>query len=168
MLLAVATMVGMIAAAVFAYFCWCVATWLLDPTGSAAASPPVAHPCREPPIQHCGLAAGTLARVPMKNELAWDSSLLAHFAALQEHQRHRAFAKDCVPHRDLEPSPDVAEEVHSPLPSCGREVRSLDLTPVAVKFRDRSRPTPPSSLEELQRGYAAHFAFWNPGCIRAF
>eukprot|EP00438_Fugacium_kawagutii_P013835 Skav210626 [mRNA] locus=scaffold234:670440:671281:- [translate_table: standard] len=157
-----ATIMGMVAAAVLAYFCWNGALWLLEPNDGPAPSSMAWDPRTRPMTSWTNGSAHDLVqrvdhagRVPMGHELAWNAHMLSSHA--------NASVKTCQ-YQDLlnrqASGCAMAEEVQSPPRRSRREATPLDMSPVAVKMPTRSKAGREVSIEDLQHGYAAHFALW--------
>ena len=162
--LAFATVMGMVAAAVLAYFCWSGAIWLLEPNdcGTTVGETSDARnrgvsSWTDSSAHHLVQRADAMGRLPMSHELAWSA-----------HIRHAGAFPRRYQCNDLTGG---EEEVQSPLRS-KKETRHLDLSPEAIKMPNRSRVAREAvSIQDLQRGYAAHFALWfldSDKCVWAF
>ena len=146
--LAFATIMGMVAAAVLAYFCWNGAMWLLEPNDGPSTM-----------MWESQKRAEALGRTPMSEEHAWDHQMLMSrdIASVKKYQC-QDLTRDWLTRRSADCR--IEEEIHSPPPRTRKERQALDLSPMAVEM-PRSRAAPEVVLiEDLQRGYAAHFALW--------
>ena len=163
-----ATIMGMVAAAVLAYFCWNGVMWLLEPN-DGPVPPSMTWDVRNRPMNAWtdGSAARDLVqradvvgRAPMCQELAWNGQMLSsHANAGVNKYQYKDFGRDWLNKQTGECA--IEEEIQSPPPRARKETTPLDLSPVAVKMPNRSRVAQEVvSMEDLQKGYAAHFALW--------
>jgi len=169
-----ATIMGMVAAAVLAYFCWNGVMWLLEPN-DGPVPPSMTWDVRNRPMNAWtdGSAARDLVqradvvgRAPMCQELAWNGQMLSsHANAGVNKYEYKDFGRDWLNKQTGECA--IEEEIQSPPPRARKETTPLDLSPVAVKMPNRSRVAQEVvSMEDLQKGYAAHFALWFNGDLQ--
>ncbi|CAK9003749.1 unnamed protein product [Durusdinium trenchii] len=171
--LAVATVMGMVAAAVLAYFCWNGAMWFLESNGGHSNVPVHADQRNDamnswngnPALQVLPNGRGATGIVPMNHEMVWTGNMMSpQVNAPMEKNRyqHQELAKHFLSSQSARPA--VEEGYESPLPNKKKVHSAEDLSPAAVQMRGQnSRKQATVSFEDLQRGYAAHFAFWFNG-----
>lgn len=165
--LAFATVMGMVAAAVLAYFCWSGAIWLLEPNDCSTTVGETSDARNrgvsswtDSSVHHLVQRADAMGRLPMSHELAW-SAHIRHAGAFPSRYQCNDLTGDLLKKQAAQCVSE--EEVQSPLRS-KKETRHLDLSPEAVKMPNRSRVAREAvSVQDLQRGYAAHFALWLNG-----
>ena len=156
----------MVAAAVLAYFCWNGVMWLLEPN-DGPVSPSITWDARNRPMNTLNTwTNGSAARDSIQRadvvgrEFAWNGQTLSsHAHAGINKYQYNDFGQDWLNKQTGECA--IEEEIQSPPPKVRKETTPLDLSPVAVKMPNRSRVAQEVVLiEDLQKGYAAHFALW--------
>ena len=184
--LASATVMGMVAAAVLAYFCWNGAMWLWesnnghsDSNGTMPTMPRMPGDSQNqamtswsnnPMLQVLPHGRGAMGRVPVDPGFVWKDHVIpshANTSMLQTPFEHQEFEKKrfmSSSHAARVSREEDYDGYESPAPHRGRKpaaMTEVDLSPVAVKMQSKSsRKQPTVSFEDLQRGYAAHFALW--------